>query len=99
MPIYEYQCQSCGAHSEVMQKITDSALNKCHACGKDSLRRLISNTSFQLKGGGYYQTDYVQKPKETTEKSKTTESSAPAENKTAAETTTSKNQSKKESNE
>lgn len=64
MPIYEYQCNNCGKHFEEMQKITAEPLKHCSACGKDSLQRLISSTSFQLKGGGYYATDYKPKPKE-----------------------------------
>lgn len=59
MPIYEYECQKCGSHREVVQKITDPPLKKCvnNGCyGK--MRRLISNSSFVLKGSGWYVTDY-----------------------------------------
>ena len=58
MPIYEYQCPSCGNHVEEMQKVSDPALTTCPQCGKPDLQRVISHTSFQLKGGGYYATDY-----------------------------------------
>lgn len=57
MPIYEYQCTHCGRTLEVMQKITDEPLETCPSC-KGKLRRLISLTSFQLKGSGWYATDY-----------------------------------------
>ena len=59
MPIYEYQCQKCGT-IEVTQRITDKALAKCPTC-KSKVKRLISNTSFQLKGTGWYITDYARK--------------------------------------
>ena len=56
MPIYEYQCQKCGV-IEVTQRITEKPLVKCPTC-KSKIRKLISNTSFQLKGTGWYVTDY-----------------------------------------
>lgn len=57
LPIYEYQCTNCGRTVEEMQRITDEPLQKCPSC-KGKLRRLISLTSFQLKGTGWYVTDY-----------------------------------------
>jgi putative FmdB family regulatory protein len=59
MPIYEYQCQKCGTF-EVTQRITEKPLNKCPTC-KGKVKKLISNTSFQLKGTGWYITDYARK--------------------------------------
>jgi len=59
MPIYEYKCQKCGTF-ETTQKITDKALGKCPTC-KGKVKKLISNTSFQLKGTGWYVTDYARK--------------------------------------
>ena len=59
MPIYEYQCQKCGTF-EVTQRITEKALAKCPTC-KGKVKKLISNTSFQLKGTGWYITDYARK--------------------------------------
>ncbi len=59
MPIYEYQCQKCGTF-EVTQKITEKPLGKCPTC-KGKVKKLISNTSFQLKGTGWYITDYARK--------------------------------------
>ena len=57
MPIYEYRCEKCGEF-EYSQRITDAALQRCPTC-KRKVRRLISNTSFQLKGSGWYVTDYA----------------------------------------
>ena len=59
MPIYEYQCQKCGTF-EATQRITDKPLAKCPTC-KGKIKKLISNTSFQLKGTGWYVTDYARK--------------------------------------
>ena len=60
MPIYEYRCTSCGDLSEVLQKVHDKPLTKCKKCG-GKLEKLISRTSFQLKGSGWYVTDYGRK--------------------------------------
>jgi putative FmdB family regulatory protein len=59
MPIYEYQCPKCGQF-EITQRITEDALKKCPTC-RSKVRKLISNTSFQLKGSGWYVTDYAKK--------------------------------------
>src|SRR5262245_32241770 len=59
MPIYEYMCPKCGEF-EVTQRITEDPLKKCPTC-KSKVRKLISNTSFQLKGSGWYVTDYAKK--------------------------------------
>ena len=56
MPIYEYQCSKCGVF-EVTQRITEDPLKKCPSCPR-KVQKLISNTSFQLKGTGWYVTDY-----------------------------------------
>src|ERR687895_368000 len=57
MPIYEYQCESCSRRFEVMQRMTEPLLATCEQCG-GHVRRLISQTSFVLKGSGWYVTDY-----------------------------------------
>jgi putative FmdB family regulatory protein len=59
MPIYEYACDKCGTF-EVSQRITESPLRRCPTC-KGRVRKLISSTSFQLKGSGWYVTDYAAK--------------------------------------
>ena len=61
MPIYEYRCGACGHEFELMQKITDRPKRKCEACGRLKARRMISQTSFVLKGQGWYVTDYAGK--------------------------------------
>lgn len=58
MPIYEYRCNSCGAQDDVMQKMSDAALTTCPVCGKDAYAKQISAAGFQLKGDGYYVTDF-----------------------------------------
>ena len=69
MPIYEYECTSCGKNFENMQKITEPPLTSCPFC-KGKVRKLVSNCSFQLKGTGWYVTDYGngKKPEGTSEK-------------------------------
>ncbi|MEP7341687.1 MAG: zinc ribbon domain-containing protein [Acidobacteriota bacterium] len=62
MPIYEYTCQKCGHHLEVMQKMSDKPLTKCPKC-KGKLDKIFSQTSFQLKGSGWYVTDYTARGK------------------------------------
>jgi putative FmdB family regulatory protein len=58
MPIYEYRCDACGNELEQIQRITDDPIKTCPSCGVDALRRLVSQTSFVLKGGGWYATEY-----------------------------------------
>jgi len=74
MPIYEYRCVDCNEQFEVMQKITDDPLSICEFCG-GNLKRLITNTSFVLKGSGWYVTDYPspERKKAMEEKKKTAE--------------------------
>ena len=57
MPIYEYHCEKCGTHIEVIQKISDTPLKRCAKC-RGKLEKTVSRTSFQLKGSGWYVTDY-----------------------------------------
>jgi len=65
MPIYEYVCQKCGHHLEVLQKMSDDPLTKCPEC-KGKLEKIFSQTSFQLKGSGWYASDYTNRGKATT---------------------------------
>ena len=60
MPIYEYKCQSCGQHIEVMQRMSDDPLTTCESCGGE-LKKQISAPAFQFKGSGWYVTDYARK--------------------------------------
>lgn len=63
MPIYEYQCGACGHRTEAFQKISEEPLKNCPECHKDELQKLVSAAGFQLKGGGWYVTDYSNKKK------------------------------------
>ena len=60
MPVYEYECSKCGRLEEIFQKITDSPISKCNHCN-GKMRKLISQSSFHLKGSGWYVTDYCSK--------------------------------------
>ena len=62
MPIYEYECQKCAKIEEIFQKFSDKPLVKCQHCG-GNLHKLISHSSFHLKGTGWYVTDYANKSK------------------------------------
>jgi putative FmdB family regulatory protein len=58
MPIYEYRCSSCGFQKEYLQKITEPLLSFCPECGKESFQKMLSAAGFQLKGSGWYATDF-----------------------------------------
>lgn len=58
MPIYEYRCQACGHALEAMQKLNDAPLDDCPKCAQPQLKKQISAAGFQLKGSGWYATDF-----------------------------------------
>ena len=58
MPIYEYRCGSCGFEKEYLQKLSDAPITDCPACGKAAMVKLLSAAGFQLKGTGWYATDF-----------------------------------------
>lgn len=58
MPIYEYRCSACGHELEALQKLSDAPLTDCPSCGKPQLRKQVSAAGFQLKGSGWYVTDF-----------------------------------------
>ena len=58
MPIYAYRCESCGFGKDVLQKMSDAPLTQCPACGKDAFRKQVTAAGFQLKGSGWYVTDF-----------------------------------------
>ena len=63
MPIYEYVCEDCEKITELLQKVGASAPSECKSCGKsDTLKKKVSQTSFQLKGGGWYSDLYSSTP-------------------------------------
>jgi putative FmdB family regulatory protein len=94
MPIYEYDCQKCGTF-ETTQKITEKPLSKCPTC-RGKVKKLISNTSFQLKGTGWYVTDYARKGKSNGDgngsKSSSTESKSESKGDSKSESSPSKSE-------
>ena len=58
MPIYEYRCTDCGFQDEYLQKVSEAPLTACPSCGKATFRKLVSAAGFQLKGSGWYATDF-----------------------------------------
>jgi len=58
MPIYEYRCTACGFEKEYLQKLSDAPIEVCEECGKPSMTKLVSAAGFQLKGSGWYITDF-----------------------------------------
>jgi putative FmdB family regulatory protein len=68
MPIYEYRCSACGQLHEVLQKVTEPPLTECPSCGKAGMQKLLTAAGFQLKGSGWYATDFkgggAKKPEE-----------------------------------
>jgi len=99
MPIYEYECDKCGHHVEALQKITDPPMVECAQCHSE-MKKLISQSTFHLKGTGWYVTDYASKNKnsqvEAKEKASSGTGDTPAkkvEAKTATETATKKDAS------
>jgi putative FmdB family regulatory protein len=101
MPIYEYECRKCKAHTEVLQKMTDKPLVKCRKCG-GRLEKQWSQSGFQFKGSGWYVTDYAAKKSGGKEEktsadseSKTTSESKPADTAATKETAPAKETTKK----
>ncbi|MDN4575528.1 FmdB family transcriptional regulator [Pandoraea cepalis] len=58
MPIYAYRCETCGFAKDVLQKMSDDPLSQCPECGKDTFRKQVTAAGFQLKGSGWYVTDF-----------------------------------------
>jgi putative FmdB family regulatory protein len=86
MPIYEYRCQSCGKEFEEWQKFSDPPVEKCSDCGGKTCR-LISQSTFVLKGTGWYVTDYGRKDscsyRKPAEKKESASESKPSESKSS----------------
>jgi putative FmdB family regulatory protein len=62
MPIYEYRCRTCGFEKEYLQKLSDAPVEVCESCGKATMSKLLSAAGFQLKGSGWYATDFKNPP-------------------------------------
>jgi putative FmdB family regulatory protein len=90
MPIYEYQCSACGHTLEALQKMSEDPLKTCPACHKDSLGKLVSATSFQLKGTGWYATDFKTKPQAPASTTTDTKEKASTDTKPASDSSTAK---------
>lgn len=58
MPIYAYRCETCGFSKDVLQKVSDAPLTDCPSCGKSSFKKQLTAAGFQLKGTGWYVTDF-----------------------------------------
>jgi putative FmdB family regulatory protein len=98
MPIYEYQCQACGYREDILQKISDKPIVKCPKCSANKMTKLVSAPSFQLKGQGWYVTDFRDKDKKATESKSTSESTTTTKTeptKASTETTTVKSSESK----
>lgn len=61
MPIYEYRCEACGHQEEFLQKISEPQLTECPVCHKPTFNKMLSAAGFQLKGSGWYATDFKSK--------------------------------------
>jgi putative FmdB family regulatory protein len=91
MPIYAYRCSGCGHQEDHLQRLADAPLTKCPACGKKKYEKQLSAAGFQLKGSGWYATDFKggKKPDEAKAESKTeSKTESKAETKTEAKTET-----------
>ena len=87
MPIYGYRCSACGHQEDFLQKVSDPVLSQCPACGKSTFEKQLSAAGFQLKGSGWYATDF--KSKKPAEKKSEAKSETKTEAKTETKTETS----------
>ena len=88
MPIYEYQCKSCGHELEKLQRMSDPALTDCPDCNESELQRLVSAAAFRLKGSGWYETDFKKGSKKNLHDSGGTGNGASKPGTSAAKSTT-----------
>jgi putative FmdB family regulatory protein len=86
MPIYEYRCSACGHQEDFLQKVSDPVLSQCPACGKSTFEKQLSAAGFQLKGSGWYATDF--KNKKPAEKKTETKTEGKSETKSETKTET-----------
>jgi putative FmdB family regulatory protein len=71
MPIYEYRCNECGFQKEFLQKMSDAPLTTCPECNKETFSKMLTAAGFQLKGSGYYATDFKGSPAKPKEEAST----------------------------
>ena len=95
MPIYEYQCQSCGHKLEKLQRINDEPLKDCPDCDKAELRRLVSVAGFRLKGAGWYETDFKKENKKNLHESATDATDKSSDSKKSASDSSKPTETKK----
>lgn len=88
MPIYEYKCGACGHQEEHLQKVSEKPLATCPACGKKKYRKQLSAAGFQLKGSGWYATDFKSGAKKPDEKKTETKAESKTEAKAESKTET-----------
>ena len=86
MPIYEYRCDECGHQEDHLQKVSEALLAVCPACGKPAYKKLLSAAGFQLKGSGWYATDFKSSGKKPAEKKTDSKTETKAETKTESKT-------------
>src|SRR5580765_4830410 len=93
MPIYEYRCSSCGFQKEYLRKVSDTVMSVCPECGKNTFSKMLSAPGFQLKGSGWYATDFKNsgsKPAAKTSSSPEGKGTAKSDNKDSATSKTDK---------
>jgi putative FmdB family regulatory protein len=84
MPIYEYRCGSCGHQQEFLQKVGDAPITVCTECGKPSFTKMVTAAGFQLKGSGWYATDFKNSGGKSTAKATEPAKTEPAKTETKA---------------
>jgi putative FmdB family regulatory protein len=84
MPIYEYRCGSCGHQQEFLQKVGDAPITVCTECGKPSFSKMVTAAGFQLKGSGWYATDFKNSGGKSTAKATDPAKTEPAKTETKA---------------
>jgi putative FmdB family regulatory protein len=98
MPIYEYRCAACGHQEDHLQKLSERPLTKCPACGKKKYAKQLTAAGFQLKGSGWYASDFKggKKPEAKTEATAESKTEAKTETKTETKTAETKSETKPE---
>lgn len=90
MPIYEYRCTDCGFQKEFLQKVSDPKLTTCTSCGKETFQKMLTAAGFQLKGSGWYATDFKNSGSKPAAKEEGVKSGKPVTSGDAAKTDTAK---------